>query len=261
MADATNPFYFGILRGAEVAAAKAGYTLVLIDAAESGRREQATCARVLPFLDGLIVTSSRMSDTVLRGFAKSHPVVVLNRFVGGLPCVVPDTDDGIGQAVTHLLDLGHRHIDYVPGPDASWSSGRRWLALREAARTRGFTAHRLAPVRPTVEGGHAVGQVIAERASTAVLCYNDLVAIGLLRGLAEAGVRVPDDVSVVGFDNIFASDIVTPALTTVASPMGVLGKTAFSHVLAMIGGAQPRTNEPVAVPVKLIGRASTGPAR
>jgi LacI family transcriptional regulator len=262
VADATNPFYFGILRGAEVAAAKANHTVILIDAAESGRQEQAAYARVLPFLDGLVVTSSRMCDTVLRGFAKSHPVVVLNRFVSGLPCVLPDTDNGMLQAVRHLLALGHRQIGYLPGPEASWSSGRRWLALREAARQLGFPVHRLPSVRPTVEGGQNAARHVAERsATTAVICYNDLAAIGLIRGLKTLGLSVPEDVSLVGFDNIFASELVTPPLTTVASPMGLLGKTAVSHVIAMLGGARPRTNEPVRVPVRLIERSSTGPAR
>jgi LacI family transcriptional regulator len=260
VADATSPADFDILRGAELAALESGYIVILIDAAESGRREQTAYEKVLPFIDGLIVASSRMSDTVLRGVAKSHPVVVLNRFVAGLPCVVPDNDNGVLQAVRHLLSLGYRQVDYVPGPDGSWSSGRRWVAVREAARTLGFTARRLPPVRPTVEGGYGAARPLIDRSGGAVVCYNDLVAIGLMRGLVALGARVPEDFSLIGLEHSFVSDLVSPALTTVASPMGLLGQTAVNHVLAMLGGSQLRTTEPVLVPVKLIERDSTAAA-
>jgi LacI family transcriptional regulator len=259
ISDVTNPFYFGILRGAEAQAMKSDYTVLLVDAQESGTRERHNLDRLLPHVDGLIVASSRMSDTVLRSVAKSHPVVVLNRYVGGLPSVVPDTSHGMKQAIAHLLQLGHTTVHYLAGPDASWISGMRWLAVRAAAQSMGFTAHRIGPVVPTVEGGvSAANQIIARRA-TAVICYNDLTAMGLMRALARKGVSTPGDVSVIGCDNIFSSDLVTPPLTTIAAPMGVLGDTAVKNIVAMLGGAKPQLAAPITVPVKLIVRNSTGP--
>jgi len=258
ISDVTNPFYFGILRGAEAQAVRSDYTLLMVDAQESGTRERHNLDRILPLVDGLIVASSRMSDTVLRSVAKSHPVVVLNRYVGGLPSVVPDTGHGMKQAIAHLLQLGHNTVHYLSGPDASWISGMRWLAVRAAAQSMGFAAHRLGPVLPTVEGGStAVNQIVSHHAK-AVICFNDLVAMGLIRALTRKGIRVPGDLSVVGCDNIFASDLVTPGLTTIAAPMGVLGDTAVKNIVAMLGGAKPRLSAPITVPVKLIVRNSTG---
>jgi LacI family transcriptional regulator len=259
VADITNPFYFGILRGAEAQAQKSDFTMMLMDAQESVAKERHNLDRMLPLVDGLIIASSRMSDTVLRSMAKSHPVVVLNRYVGGLPSVTPDTSYGMKQAIAHLLQLGHTSVHYLPGPDASWISGMRWLAVRAAAASMGFAAHRLAAVLPTVEGGaSAVGQILARR-TTAVICYNDLTAMGLMRALAHRGYAVPEDLSIIGCDNIFASDLVTPGLTTIAAPMGVLGDTAVKHIVAMLNGVKPQLSAPVTIPVKLIVRNSTGP--
>lgn len=259
ISDVTNPFYFGILRGAEAQAVRSDYTLLAVDAQESGARERHNLDRILPLIDGLIVASSRMSDTVLRSVAKSHPVVVLNRYVGGLPSVVPDTSHGMKQAIAHLLQLGHTSVHYLSGPDSSWISGMRWLAVRAAAQSMGFTAHRLGSVPPTIEGGaSAVNQVVAHH-SKAVICFNDLVAMGLIRALHRKDIHVPDHVSVVGCDNIFASDLVTPGLTTIAAPAGVLGDTAVKNIVAMLGGAKPRLSAPITIPVKLIVRNSTGP--
>ena len=233
--------------------------MLLMDAQESIARERANLDRMLPLVDGLVVASSRMSDTVLRSVAKSHPVVVLNRYVGGLPSVVPDTSHGMKQAVAHLLQLGHSTVHYLAGPDASWISGMRWLSVRAAAASMGFTAHRVGPVVPTVEGGaSAVNQIIARRA-TAVICYNDLTAMGLMRALTQKGYSIPGDLSLIGCDNIFSSDLVTPSLTTIAAPMGVLGDTAVKHIVAMLNGAKPQLVTPITIPVKLMVRNSTGP--
>jgi LacI family transcriptional regulator len=259
VSDITNPFYFGILRGAEAQAAKADYTVMLIDAQESVTQERTNLDRLLPLVDGVIIASSRMSDTLLRSIAKSHPTVVLNRYVGGLPSVVPDTSHGMKQAIAHLLQLGHSTVHYLAGPDASWISGMRWLSVRAAAASMGFTAHRVGPVLPTVEGGASAANQIIARRSTAVICYNDLVAMGLMRALIHKGYSIPGDISVIGCDNIFASDLLTPPLTTIAGPMGVLGDTAAKHVVAMLGGAKPQLSAPITIPVKLIVRNSSGP--
>jgi LacI family transcriptional regulator len=260
VSDVTNPFYFGLLRGAEAAAAKAGYTILLLDAQESSDHERDNLARVLPLVDGLLVASSRMSDTVLRSIAKTHPLVVLNRHVAGLTCVVPDVKLGMRQAIAHLVSLGHTHLHYVAGPDASWMSGMRWMAIREAASDGSFTPHRVGPATPTVDGGKAAARLVADRRATAVLSYNDLTAMGLIQGLKTLGLRVPQDVSVLGFDNIFSSDLVTPSLTTIAAPMGKLGETAVAHIITMLSGSRTHTSGPITVPVRLIVRSSTGVA-
>ena len=98
---------------------------------------------------------------------------------------------------------------------------------------------------------------VATSGASAVVAYNDQVAIGLIRGLGSRGVAVPGDVSVVGFDNIVAAELITPGLTTIASPLHTEGATATKHLLAMVEGAQPRTGSPMVLPVRLVERGST----
>ena len=260
VADITNPFNFRVIRGCQAAAAEAGFVVTLNDAQESEALEREMLRRSLPLLDGLIIASSRLSDTELRTLAKSLPVVILNRRVSGLHCLVPDMAHGVRKAAEHLLALGHRNITYLAGPEASWADGMRWRAVRESARELGFTEHRVGPFAPTLQGGRGAAEVIAARRLKAVVCFNDLMAIGLMQGLAERGVKVPEQVSVVGFDNIFASALVSPGLTTVAAPLTMLGDSAVRYITATLTGhASPETG-PVLVPVRLIVRQSTAPA-
>jgi DNA-binding LacI/PurR family transcriptional regulator len=261
VSDITNPFYFGIIRGAEHAAAEAGFTLVVGDAAESERKEREMLARQLPIVDGLVITSSRLSDTDLRGLARTVPVAVVNRHVLGLPCFVPDNTRGVKRAVEHLGSHGHRSVLYVAGPEASWADGMRWRALREAAYELDLTAHRVGPVAPTVRGGIAAAQDIVRGDHTAVLAYNDLVGVGVLKGLRAAGVAVPREVSVVGFDDTLPADLVVPGLTTVATPTVLLGRSAVQTLVAMRKGAKPRLDQATVLPVRLVVRESSGPVR
>lgn len=257
ISDVTNPFYFPIIRGAESAAAEAGFTLILADAQESDDVERKVLRRLIPLIDGLVIASSRISDTDLRTLAKSVPVVVLNRFVSGMPCVIADTPRGVRRAVEHLGELGHHRICYVSGPEASWANGARWRALTEATHELELTACRIGPFEPTVEGGVEAARLVAEKKHTALVVYNDLMAMGIMRGLGSLGLKVPEEVSIVGFDNIFAADLVTPGLTTVAAPLAAVGETAVRNVIAFAGGARSTQPGPTVVPVKLIVRGST----
>ncbi|MGO4956114.1 LacI family DNA-binding transcriptional regulator [Luteococcus sp. Sow4_B9] len=257
--DVTNPFYFNIIRGAEVTAAKAGFSIVLADSQESTEREGTLLERSLPVLDGLVIVASRQSDTALRGVSKKVPTVVLNRHVTGLPCVTSDNARGMRRALEHLGELGHRRIAYVAGPEASWVDGMRWRAFRDACSELGLDDFRYGPVHPTVRGGLTASRDIGNHRETAVVCYNDLVAIGVLRGLAQRGISVPGDLSVVGFDNTFASDLVTPAITTVASPLRQLGEEGVRTVLALMKSHQTAVPGLATMPMELVVRESTGP--
>ncbi|WP_347347784.1 LacI family DNA-binding transcriptional regulator [Nigerium sp.] len=257
--DITNPFNFRVIRGCQAAASEAGFLVSLTDSQESEKLEREMLHRALPLLDGLVIASSRLSDTELRTIAKSLPVVVLNRRVAGLQSFVPDMAAGIRRAAEHLLTFGHRNITYLAGPEASWADGVRWRTVRDAARDLGFTEHRVGPFAPTIAGGRAAGEVIAARRLKAVICFNDLMAIGLMRALSDRGLSVPGDVSVIGFDNIFASAIVAPGLTTVAAPLTMLGDAAIRYVISQLGPSKQASSGPVTVPVRLVVRASTGP--
>jgi LacI family transcriptional regulator len=257
ISDITNPYYFEIIRGAQAAAAEAGYTMLLADAQESDKLERQALERAIPTVEGIVLTSTRMSHSAIRMTAKQRPLVLLNREVPGVPSVATDQRYGMFQAVDHLCSLGHEQITYLAGPEAAWADGIRWNSLREVAAQRHLRVHRIGRYAPTVAGGLDAVEGFRKRPTSAVIAYNDLLALGFLRGLAAAGVKVPGDVSVVGFDNIFGTDLVTPGLTTVAAPLRTLGLTAVRNLLALIEGAHAIAEEPMMLPAKLVVRAST----
>ena len=257
ISDIANPFYAEIVRGAQDAATSAGYTLLLADARESDRLERAALERALPIVDGVLLASSRMSDSAIRVMAKQKPVVVLNRAVADVPCVVTDNPRGARRAAEHLGERGHQQLTYVAGPEASWADGMRWRSLREAALELELKVRRIGPFPPDVPGGVHAAEELAAHPTSAVVAYNDQIAIGLMRGLEARGLRVPRDVSVVGFDNILAADLVTPGLTTVAAPLHTEGVTATQHLLAMIEGSRTAAVHPLVLPTRLVVRHST----
>ncbi|UZN04288.1 LacI family DNA-binding transcriptional regulator [Cellulomonas sp. S1-8] len=259
VSDVTNPFYFEIIRGAEAAANEQDYTLLVADVLEDAHVERTALERSLPFVEGLVLGTSRMSDSAVRVIARQRPTVVLNRVVTGIPSVVTDNAKGMRQAVEHLGSLGHRSIGYVAGPEASWADGTRWLAMREAAHDLEMHAHRVGPFPPTLAGGALAAEPVLASGVTGVVAYNDLVAIGLLRRLTQQGVRIPQDLSVVGFDDIFGAELCTPTLTTVAAPLTALGQYAVRMLLHEARARTPREVRPARLPARLVERESTAP--
>lgn len=260
VADITNPLFAEVVRGAEQAAVEAGYTLVVADVQESEARERAAIDRVADAVEGIVLTAPRMSETAIRAVAKVKPTVVLNRVVRGLPSVLTDSARGARRAAEHLGSLGHEQITYLAGPPNSWADGVRWRSLREASLELELRVRRVGPVVPTVTGGEQAARLWAQRPTSAVIAYNDLVAVGFVRGVRAMGLRVPGNVSVVGFDNTEMASVVHPALTTVASPSQGLGVTGVRNLVALINGARP-TAEPFHLPVRLVVRDTTAQRR
>jgi LacI family transcriptional regulator len=260
VADIANPFYASLVRGAQLTAAEAGYEIVLLDSRESGRRERSALERVLQVVDGVAVTSSRMPDTALRTIAKQIPLVVINRELRGTVSVLSDNEGGAQAAVRHLRALGHDSVAYVGGPEASWNDGVRSRAVRDFAQSLGMRTSRIGPFLPTIEGGWAAGQQLSEQPPSAVIAFNDLMAIGIAQSLRINGVTVPHDVSVIGFDDIPAGRLFSPTLTTIAVPARALGSTAVTNLITLIQGARPSGEGNLVLPTKLIERQSTGPA-
>lgn len=256
VADVTNPFYGDIIKGAYEAAREAGYQLILTHTNESPEVERQTIERELRQVDGIVIASSRMSDSALRMVAKQTPVILLNRIIPEACCVVSDQERGIRRAAEHLGALGHEKIHYVSGPEASWSDGVRWRALREAAEELELDVRRIGPNEPTVLSGFAAGRRIAQSDATAVLAYNDALAIGVMKGLRKLGIAVPAEVSVVGFDNIMFDELVEPALTTIAVPLYRMGFTGVQNCIAVAHGART-LGTPLVLPVRLVVRQST----
>jgi LacI family transcriptional regulator len=257
VADIANPVFADIVIGAQKAAREAGYLILLVDAQESGVLERESLEQALPAVEGIVLASSRMSDSAIRMIAKQRPVIVLNRVVTDVTSLVNDDMHGMRQAVEHLVGLNHHSITYIAGPEASWASGVRWRALREACTDLGVRLHRTAAYAPTVAGGLQAAEELGPPRSTAVIAYNDQMAIGLMRKLQATGLQVPRDLSVVGFDNVSGSGLVTPGLTTVAAPARAQGRAAVRSLLAEVRGSQSPPGRPGMLPTRLVVREST----
>lgn len=182
---------------------------------------------------------------------------VMNRAVSGVASVVSDNPQGIRRAAEHLGGLGHRNISYQAGPEASWADGMRWRFLREAAWEMDMNVRRVGPGLPTVEGGQEMALEWLDHRTSAVIAYNDQMAMGFIRALQKYGTRIPEDVSIVGFGNSYGAGLVTPALTTVEAPLHALGSTSVSNLLAFARGARSQSRQPLVLPTRLIVRGST----
>lgn len=191
VADIANPVFFGMIRGAERAASDRGFTMLVVESQESEPAERAALDRLIPVVDGVVLSSSRMSDSNIRSLAKRKPVVLLNRTVSEVSSVVIDNVHAIKKATEHLIGLGHTSIGYLAGPEASWADGMRWRGLREAGLELDLQVRRLGPFLPTMRGGATAAEEWLKRPTSGVIAYNDLMAIGFIQAVSAAGRTVP----------------------------------------------------------------------
>jgi DNA-binding LacI/PurR family transcriptional regulator len=258
VADIGNPFYFDLIRGSQRQLRAADYTQLLVDTEESGELEADLIERMRPNIDGLVLAASRLTDRAIAELAKTIPVVVVNRQVPNVPTVIMDTSSGIDQAVEHLVSLGHRDLAYIAGPDRSWANLARGKAVTAAAERHGITPKRLGPFAPNRTSGTAAADALVTAGSTAAIAYNDLIAIGMLGRLAERSIRVPEDVSIVGCDDIFGADFSNPTLTTITAPIEQAGRVAVTLLLGSLESRPGGRRDGVLLSTHLTVRNSTG---
>lgn len=243
VADITNPVVFGIIRGAERACARAGYTLVIAESQEEGEREAHTARNLVRGVDGLVLASTRLDDAEVLELAAQRPLVLLNREVQGVEGEVPWVDPGNDALLDHLQQRGHRAIAYLGGPLRSWMNGRRWDSLFALARERGLSIFDIPGGTPSIEGGRDAYERVAASPATAVIAYNDLMAIGLMQAAQAAGARIPHDLAITGYDDIFGSTLTTPPLTTVSAPLERMAERAVATLLGEPVGDDPFRTE------------------
>ncbi|WP_374057489.1 LacI family DNA-binding transcriptional regulator [Arthrobacter sp. 31Y] len=258
--DVTNPFYFDIIRGTQNQLKAAGYTQLLVDTEESAEMEADTLRKMQRTADGFILAASRLTDAQILEAAASQAIVTINRSSANAPTVMIDTPGAVVQALEHLSSLGHSKICYVGGPASSWSNAKRWKTFEDECRERGLTTSRVGPFTPKTTSGAAAADATARTGATACIVFNDLLAIGMLQRLRERGIRVPEDMSIVGCDDIFGADFCNPPLTTMASPIEQAGRVAVSMLLAQLDPLHAGSSRRLAVmPTHLTVRGSTGP--
>ncbi|RPF26214.1 LacI family DNA-binding transcriptional regulator [Georgenia muralis] len=262
--DLENPFFAATTKAVQARAWSMGYALVVADSDEDPNHERRLARKVSQQVDGLILCSPRSSDAELEALAGRVPVVLLHRGSGELSHVVADNVEGVRIALRHLRALGHRHIAYAGGPHRSWSDGQRREGLTRAADTFGdITIEDLGSFQPFFSGGVAAADLVLASDATAVLVYNDLMALGLLSRAGERGVDVPGGLSVASFDDIPLAGGVGVPLTTVAIPIGPLARAAVDVLAHLIEDGAPAraADSPLGhrLPVELMVRETTGP--
>ena len=256
VADISNPFFPPLIKAAQAQARARDYHVFVADTDEDPQVEEELIQTLSKQVDGVLLCSPRLSNRTIERLRKDVPFVLVNRRIRGMPTVLMDVGHGARQAIEHLVGLGHRKIALVSGPAGSWTGGQM---RRAAAQVQEAEVVVLGPNAPTEQGGlAAAGDVIASGA-TAVLAYNDLVAIGLIEGLYERGVRVPGDVSVIGVDDIGAGRLNRPKLTTIAMPTAAAGRLAVDLLLQSVGDAAAPTI--ASLETSLVIRESTGEVR
>lgn len=261
--DIANPFFSEVARGAEDAAHGAGFSLLLCNTMENPAREmEALRTLEAQRVDGIVLCSSRLSEETFRTLMTRLPTVVLvNResFEGNLKSVCVDDEAGALCATRHLLRSGRRSIAFLAGPPASQGGQRRAQGYQRALSEAGVPGDPALSVAcaPQLEGGYSTAQKIlaVHPEVDALLCYNDLVAVGALQACATLGRRVPEDVAVVGFDDILLAGLVTPPLTTLRSDKRGLGAEAVRLLLRRLAGCTDDCENVVLQP-ELIVRAS-----
>ncbi|MEJ3749860.1 LacI family DNA-binding transcriptional regulator [Actinomycetes bacterium KLBMP 9797] len=262
--DLTNPLFPPIARGVEDVLRGAGYGAWIANTDNDPEREAAAVEAMLGrTVDGFVVATARLDHPLLDQLLDAgSPLVLVNRRTArsDVCSVTPDEAAGVALAVRHLVELGHRDIVHLAGPQDVSTGVNRLRAYRQAMRDHGR------PERAVVcdgfteaAGAAAVRHLLDQRVPcTAVLAGNDLLALGCYDALAERGLRCPDDVSVVGFNDMPFVDKLAPPLTTVRIPHYDLGAEAARLLLEELGqpGRHPRS---VLLPLSLVTRTSTAP--
>jgi DNA-binding LacI/PurR family transcriptional regulator len=251
--DITNPFFGGLLRGAQTAARAAGYAVALIDT-DNDRDWGLASAEALHAgpADGLLL----FEVDPPRRSAGSEPIVAIESDGRGHPSVNLDAEGGADAAVRHLLELGHRRIGHVASVhDRPTFKARRRAVDRlvDGAVPRVRTDFTLDAARDA-----SLGLLREHPELTAVFCDDDVIACGTYLAAHELGLRIPDDLSVVGFDGLDIGRVVSPPLTTVVADAAGLGRVAFELLTALLAGKRPRSR---VMSVELEVRGSTAPPR
>src|SRR4051795_9218275 len=241
--DLHNPFFAEIANGIEEHASDIGYRLLIITGGRRQQRERAMLEALLEYrTDGLILVSPRLNGSEIAADVGTLPCVVIGRRVRSvqIDCVMTDEALGSHEVIEHLVGLGHERIVHIDGGQGAGAAPRRAGYLRAMADA-GLEGTVL-PGDFTEDAGVTAAEALLRRPAlpTAVFAANDLVAVALIDRLEQDGVRIPDDVSVVGYDNTFVAALNHIRLTTVNQPRHEMGREALALLLERVDGRTTR---------------------
>lgn len=245
--DILNPFFPEVVRGVEDETGASGLSMLLYNTSEDPQREALAIQSLMERpVDGIIACASRVASKRLVELFEEHntPLVVINRYLhhSKIPCIMIDFEDAAYRVTQHLLKLNHKRFAYLAG----FSNFESSLARRHGIERALHEAHLTLPEAwcpmsfPNVEGGFQAMSMLLSlpraEGPTAVIAYNDIMAIGALHAIRRSGLTVPNDISVVGFDGIAMAAHTNPPLTTIEQPKYRMGQLAMQILYHMIEG-------------------------
>lgn len=269
ISEITNPFYPELVQSFESLAEKSDFEIMLGSVIhQDGHVKRFVRRLVQRRVEGVAVMTFRADSEYLHELISHNiPLVTIDTAAPGARCLVLKIDyrSGIDQAIQHLALFGHRRIGFVSGPLQHFTNQARRDAFLASVRAVGVRSSDapIFEVDHTFEGGvAAVRHFLALKdRPTAILASNDLTAVGVLRGLSERRMEVPEEMSVIGFDDIHLAEFAHPPLSTVRMSREALAAAAFEGLMRLTQDATPAAAEPIRVKTQLVIRQSTGPRR
>jgi DNA-binding LacI/PurR family transcriptional regulator len=260
--DLADPFHAAIVKGVQREARRAGLLLHCADYGDQPADEATVVRELAKHVDGLLLYSGRSADDPqLAEVVGPGPTVLIENPGAEVPAVLMSSADGVAQAVEHLQALRHDAVVYLAGaPPRAYPAADRRRAVEVSCRRHDLALTVLGPFRPTFESGIRAADLVIAAEATAVIAYNDHMALGLIRRLTERGVRVGPGLSVVGVDDTWVARQVTPALTTVRMPCAQAGAEAARLLIDLMAGRPDSAHKRITLSTELIVRSSTGPA-
>jgi LacI family transcriptional regulator len=265
--DIRNPFFTDLAAGVESSVARAGLSLVLCNSGDDATREDHYLSLLQEQrASGILITPAARTRSPIEDIRRrGMPLVLVDRSSNRRQCSV-SVDDLIGGelAVDHLVALGHRRITFVGGPLSTKQVADRLLGARTAAERAGIGVSVMETEGPVFSAGRMVGEQIAamspQQRPTAVFCVNDLIALGVLQEMTRRHISVPEDLAIVGYDDIDFAGAAAVPLTSVRQPREDLGRTAADLLIEEVVSADSHRHRQVVFEPDLIVRASTVPA-
>lgn len=267
--DIANPFFAELAAAVERQAHERGYAVYISSTQGHADNEIDAIRRMADsHVDGLILTTNRVDDgTRAALLADRGNVVLLDEDIPGVsvPRIFVENEAGSYAATRHLIDMGHADIALIGGPPRLMSVTERLAGFSRAMEEAGL------PIRPgwvvlgdyTREHGAAATSILLDSPSrpTAILACSDYIALGVGQAVRRQGLSIPEDLSLVGFDDMAFAELVHPALTTIRQPVGEMGRLAVTYLLALLEGQTPAPPPETRLPVELIARQSVAPPR
>jgi DNA-binding LacI/PurR family transcriptional regulator len=265
VSDIVNPFFPEVIKGFETRARQLGYDAILSDTNYDPRRTQEAAERMMEHnVRGVAIMTSEISLRLIHELGRRRIAVTfldLAPVRGHVSKLRIDYFSGIKQIVDHLYERGHRRIAFIAGRPKLKSNVARLQAYEKCMADLGLQSGPVIPGDLRYEGGLAAGSAIAKLSPrpTAVMAINDLTAVGVIKGLLKAGVRVPQEISVTGFDNTRLAEYSNPSITTVDVHRDMLGQMAADALHELSASPNPQGRE-YQIPAELILGDSSGPA-